>query len=262
MNPSFPIFFSDHHRFFLNHIVHGFTTRYGGCSEKDLSSLDLRKTSNPEEGNNHQESNRQLLAQAIGIPLDQMVFLKQVHTTTIHVLQQKPDIHQELIGDGMISLVPGLFIAVLNADCVPVLIAHRTKKVVAAIHVGWRGGALGMVTALVNQLIHLGLDPSHCSSIIGPCIHFPYEVGQDVYDGFCTKEQDYGAFFCPLPRPNRYWFNLPGLVAHQLHLCGIGSVAQSRWNTYTHEHMFFSCRRSTQLGQHFGLLGSFIAAKA
>jgi YfiH family protein len=86
--------------------------------------------------------------------------------------------------DGMITAAPGIFLGVLTADCVPMLLVAPQKKVVAAVHAGWRGTLAGIARKAVTLLKeNYGADPQEIEAALGPAIDSCcYEVGSDVLE--------------------------------------------------------------------------------
>ena len=83
--------------------------------------------------------------------------------------------------DGLVTAEPGVVLAVLTADCAPVLLADPAAGVVGAVHAGWRGLAAGVVEAGVAAMAELGADPAACTGLVGPAVGgCCYEVGPDV----------------------------------------------------------------------------------
>jgi YfiH family protein len=86
--------------------------------------------------------------------------------------------------DAFVTNAPGLVCHVRTADCVPILIADGKRRAVAAVHAGWRGIALDVAGAAIEEMGRAyGTEPADCCAAIGPCICGPcYEVGPEVID--------------------------------------------------------------------------------
>jgi polyphenol oxidase len=124
--------------------------------------------------------------------------------------------------DGMFTDRPGLLLAIATADCVPVLLARRDGREVAALHVGWRGALGGIVDAFAALVRARGGDPAEWIAATGPAAHACcYEVGQEVVDDFVARWDLAPGFVAPRPRR----LDLPAIVRHQLERAGLGSVA-------------------------------------
>lgn len=168
----------------LSWLVHGFSTRQGGISKcYGGQSLNLGITPHDEQKNVLR--NRGLFAEALeaidpkGAPWPLMQ-LKQIHSSVVHRIDGASP--ATLTGDGMISDVPGLLLAVKTADCTPVLVVDIKRKVVGAFHAGWRGTAARVVEKGIGEMRrHFGSDPADLRAAIGPCIRTCcYVVGPEV----------------------------------------------------------------------------------
>ncbi len=171
-------------------LVHGFSTRAGGHSTAyGKLSLNLGFTSTDNQA--AVEKNRKAFAEAlIGAPAKSpltLVTMKQVHRDQIHVIPQFPGVSKApLTGDGMVTNVPGLLLAIQTADCLPILLVDRKKKVVAAVHAGWRGSVQRIAQKTVGVMqSRFACDPGDILAAIGPGIHrCCYSVGVEVRDEF------------------------------------------------------------------------------
>lgn len=90
--------------------------------------------------------------------------------------------------DALVSDTPGLAVAIVTADCVPILLADASAGVVAAVHAGWRGLAAGVVSRGVEALLARGADPTRLRAAIGPHIGSGcYEVDEPVIAGLRAR---------------------------------------------------------------------------
>jgi hypothetical protein len=122
------------------------------------------------------------MAERIAIP-------HQVHGAV--VLDAPPDGGQPR-ADGLAVAAPGVLVGIVTADCVPVLLVDRSRRVAAAVHAGWRGAALGVLEAAVARLagVH-GSAARALEAAIGPAIGgCCYEVGPEVLDAFRARTGD------------------------------------------------------------------------
>lgn len=114
-------------------------------------------------------------------PLSQngMASLKQIHSATCLVVKQSACAGE---GDALLTRTPGLMVSVRTADCFPILLADSARRVVAAVHAGWRGTAAGIATATLREMQKsFGSRPHDVFAAIGPGIAVCcYEVGEEV----------------------------------------------------------------------------------
>ena len=168
-------------------LLHGFSTRSGGASRlAGRSVLNLGFT-NWDSRKNVQE-NRSKFVRAMskgGLPAAQhLISLRQVHSDIVHVFSEPPSEPQQ--GDAAITRVPGLLLAVQNADCVPILLADSRTRAVTAIHAGWRGTLARIVTKTLGRMrFEFGTRPEDVIAAVGPAIGpCCYEVGPEVAQAF------------------------------------------------------------------------------
>ena len=147
------------------------------------------------EGGNEGEKNRGRLLKALrgGRTTNfQLATLRQVHSDAIHQITRIPD--ERLTGDGMVTEIAGIVLAIQTADCLPVLLADPKRKAVGAFHAGWRGTLARIVEKGVGAMRReFSSDPRDLLAAIGPGIHACcYRVGEEVREQF-TSQFNYAA---------------------------------------------------------------------
>lgn len=148
------------------------------------------------------------------------------------------------IADGQVTNKPGIALAVLTADCVPILLADEDAKIVASVHAGWKGARADIMKEAIVKMQRLGAK--NISAIIGPCIkQKSYEVSEDFYQNFALESDSYKNFFISSVNDNHYMFDLPGYVKFKLSALGIKDIFDINRNTYEEEENFFSFRKTT-----------------
>jgi hypothetical protein len=181
----------------------GFSTRKGGlsrayCAEGAAGELNLGFTASDDRETVAQ--NRRLLAEAVTGNLETpLVTIRQIHSSVL-VLSGAGDAAREqpCKGDGLMTDEPGLLLGVQTADCIPVLVADRKRRVVAAFHAGWRGTVKRIVEAGVGRMrLEFGSRPEDLIAAIGPGIGACcYAVGEEVLSSF-ESQFSYGReLFC------------------------------------------------------------------
>ena len=162
-------------------VVHGFSTRHGGCSLGPLDSLNLAWDRGDEADN--RENWRRVCA-AVGLPECAVSVVHQVHGDGVWAARPGGDpLKAQADADAVFTQRPNELVAVRTADCVPILLAG--PGVVAAVHAGWRGTAKGIVGLAVTAICDSAqCEPSQLVAAIGPGIGLDaYEVGEEVVDG-------------------------------------------------------------------------------
>lgn len=112
-------------------------------------------------------ANRARLAAAIGLPGERVVWMNQVHADRVEVVD-RPQSAAIADADGLVTSTPRLALAVLTADCVPVLLADARAGVVAAVHAGRVGAQRGVVARAVEAMLGVGARAHDISALLGP----------------------------------------------------------------------------------------------
>lgn len=167
-------------------LVHGFSTRLGGCSPAyGGSSLNLGFTKQDTHAN--VERNREAFLRTLDADPAawRLITQRQVHSDLIHCVGA--DAHPA--GDGLLTDSPGLLLGVQTADCLPVLLVDTKHRAVGAFHAGWRGTLRRIVEKGVGEMRrHFGSLPRDLRAAIGPGIHSCcYQVGEEVHDKFHSQ---------------------------------------------------------------------------
>jgi hypothetical protein len=168
---------------------HGFSTRRGGVTRAfcaDDAPGDLNLGFNTDDTRENVLRNRELLAEAISSnPATPLTTLRQVHSSVVRVTAGNQT-GQPCKGDGLMTDEPGILLGVQTADCIPVLVADRKRKVVGAFHAGWRGTVKRIVeTGIGRMRLEYGSRPEDMVAAIGPGIGpCCYAVGDEVLSEF------------------------------------------------------------------------------
>ena len=173
---------------------YGFSTRKGGesrayCPDDAPGELNLGFTADDSRGT--VVRNRQLLAEALtGDRATPLVTLRQIHSSVLIVVgAQDADRELPSRADGLMTDQPGLLLTVQTADCIPVLVADRKRRVVAAFHAGWRGTVKRIVESGVGRMrLEFGSRTEDLVAAIGPGIGpCCYSVGEEVLSSFDSQ---------------------------------------------------------------------------
>lgn len=143
-----------------------FTTRAGGVSQSPYASFNL----GDHVGDDPQAvaSNRNRLADIIGLSPAKVVYMEQIHSNTVTVIDEAPADGQAVEAtDALVTTQRGLALAVLVADCVPVLLSDTDAGVIAAVHAGRMGARNGIVAKTIAKMEELGAKPSRIHALMG-----------------------------------------------------------------------------------------------
>ena len=227
-------------------IAHGFFTRKGGASDGIYASLNCGLGSKDQRS--CVEANRAGVARHLGAEPANLITANQVHSalvvhaTTAWPPNERPD------ADAIVTSTPGLLIAVLTADCAPILFADPEARIVACAHAGWRGALDGVVAATIAAMLTQGARRDRIRTTLGPCIGpEAYEVGPEFKAAFVARDQAHAKYFSLPDKSVREHFNLPAFVLDQLAAEQLAEVENRSCCTYTHRSDFFSFRRATHL---------------
>jgi purine-nucleoside/S-methyl-5'-thioadenosine phosphorylase / adenosine deaminase len=212
------------------------TDRFGGKSAGPYDSLNLGDHVGDRE--DHVRENRSRVAQAAGVELDRFVTVRQVHGN--RVLDAAFAVRSNE-GDALVCDDPSLAIAVLVADCVPLVLADGASGKIAVVHAGWRGLAAGVIARTLGVL-----SPVDTHVFIGPSISVEgYQVGPEVAEQFAHVE---GALVAD--GDDRSRLDLRLVATHQLLSAGIKEdrIALSREVT-DGGAVFFSDRAQRPCGR-------------
>ncbi len=220
---------------------HGFFTRKGGASSGVFSGLNCGLGSSDQA--EVVQINRARVAEAMQVAPDHLVTVYQVHSPDVQVVEAPLEAAPQV--DAMVTAKTGLALAILTADCQPVLFADPEAGVIGAAHAGWRGALDGVLEATVDAMENLGAQRGNIQAVIGPSIsQAAYEVGPEFIDAFLDQDADNSRFFAN-GEGDRYQFDLTGYGVHRLRSAGIGHAEWTRHCTYSDPDRFFSYRRAT-----------------
>jgi purine-nucleoside/S-methyl-5'-thioadenosine phosphorylase / adenosine deaminase len=210
-------------------VAHFVSTRAGGVSPSPYETLNLSSSSGDDPANVRE--NRGRIARAYGIDSTNLIGLRQVHGSTVHVVDAPPD--GPLEGDALTTIRPGLMLMVLAADCAPVLIYDPERRAVGAAHAGWKG-TVGQVGSKLVQTMHerFGCRPDSLIAGIGPSIGpCCYEVGADVVERLEGSFANPGRLLLPHETPSKSYLDLwrankvqlleAGLVPDHIEIAGL-----------------------------------------
>ena len=222
----------------LDMVKHCFTTRMGGVSKNEFSSLDL--SFNRGDDIEAVKENFRRVAEAMEVPAGQIVCSDQTHTTNVRkvtaedagsgLTKERP--YHDV--DGLITDVPGLMLATFYADCVPLYFVDTKHRAIGLSHSGWRGTVHRMGKATLEAMNReYGTEPADVIACIGPsicqdCFEVGPEVAAEFADGFAEQyhndlfyQKPDGKYQVDLWRANQIVLREAGIPANQIHTTDI-----------------------------------------
>jgi len=223
-------------------IKHGFFNKKGGISKGIYYSLNCGLGSHDFKKNVLQNLN--IVCKKINISYKKMILLNQIHSNKFYFINKNYRFNKKKFkGDALITNIKGVALGVLTADCVPILIYDKEKKIISAIHAGWKGAYKGIINNVINFLIKNGSKSKNLIGIIGPCItQKSYEIKKDFKDKFIKKNNKNKKFFKIIN--NKTYFSLNKYIYYQLEKLGVKNLELINKNTFDKKNHFFSARRS------------------
>ncbi len=227
-------------------VPHGFLGRRGGVSRGEVAGLNAGLGSG--DADDAVARNRALAVEAV-LPGARMVSVYQVHSPDCVTVTAPWSDAERPQADALVSDRPGVLLAIVTADCAPVLLADRKAGVVGAAHAGWKGAIAGVTDSTIAAMEALGARRASIVAAIGPCIAQPsYEVDEGFAARFAQTDPANARFFAP-GRAGHRQFDLEGYVAHRLAAAGILTVERLGLDTYPDPAWFYSFRRATHHGE-------------
>ncbi|WP_259366445.1 MULTISPECIES: peptidoglycan editing factor PgeF [unclassified Colwellia] len=192
------------------------------------------------------------------LPLNTKIqWLEQVHgnkVVTIESYSKTP-----LVADAIITRQKNIALAVMTADCLPILLTAIDGSEIAAIHGGWKPLAKNIITNTVNNM---KTDNENIIAWLGPCIgEYAFEVGQEVKCAFESQSEKFVSAFTAINEPlalekhkGKYLANLAMIARIQLNTLGINKVHHLNHCTYSNEQQYYSYRRDTITGRMVSII--------
>ncbi len=189
-------------------------------------------------------ANRALLTHSLGLP-EAPRWLHQVHGTAVVRFAREPP-PAPVEADAAVTSEAGIVLAVLTADCLPVVLAARDGSEVAVAHAGWRGLAHGVLEATVQAM---RTPPDELIAWLGPAAGASrYEIGTEVYRAFVDVHEEAAAAFVAT-RPGHWNIDLFALARRGLGAAGIDAIHGGDACTIGDPSRFFSYRRDGATGR-------------
>lgn len=224
-----------------------FTNRVGGASSSPYDSFNLG--GHVGDDSSLVRENRRRLAASVGLDPARIVWMEQLHTNTVTVVDG-PQSQPVEATDALVTTTPGLALCVLVADCVPVLLSDHAAGVIAAVHAGRVGARNGIVRKAVDAMVGLGASPGNIQALLGPAAAGEsYEVPGDMA---ADVEKQLPGSRVTTPQGTSGLDIRAGLV-RQLMSMGVTHIDADPRDTVADED-FFSYRREGTTGRQAGVI--------
>jgi len=208
-------------------IAHGISTRSGGVSQGRCESLNVSYSVGDTREN--VDENIRRVSTALGSRPEDLFSAYQVHGRDVTIVEPDSSAEPRPRCDVLVTSSAARTLMLRYADCTPVLLADPRRRVVAAVHAGWRGSAVRAAGAAVAALrdafgsrpadIVAGIGPA-----IGPCC---YVVGQDVVEAFADRPDLFSNGRLDLWEANRQALVEAGVPSEQIEVAGVCTQCES-----------------------------------
>ena len=229
----------------FSEINHGFFNKNGGVSEGIYKSLNCGIGS--KEKKNNIKKNLKIVKRKIGKKSKEIFLVKQIHSNKFIFLSKNAKIKNRSINaDAIITEKKNFPIAILTADCVPLLLFEKKRKMIAAIHAGWKGAFKGVINKVIKFMLKKGCSRKDITVAVGPSItQKNYNVKLNFKNKFIKKHKKNKIFFKNINK--LIYFDLPNYIKSQLKFNKISKIDMINIDTYDKKNNFFSARQSLKL---------------
>jgi YfiH family protein len=228
----------------IKYLKHGFFNSTGGHSKDIYKSLNCGPGSKDKKSNI--KKNLQKVRNKISSKAKNIFLVSQFHSDKFIYIDEKYKKKKKLKADAIITNQKYLPIAVLTADCAPILIYDNKIKMVAAIHAGWRGAFKGITNKVIKFMIKKGCEVKNMTAVIGPSISQKnYEVKKDFKKKFIKKDKKNSLFFNRIDK--KLYFDLTKYIYCSLKIINIKHIDILKIDTFDIKNNFFSARRALKL---------------
>ncbi|MFL2854510.1 MAG: peptidoglycan editing factor PgeF [Candidatus Pelagibacter sp.] len=228
-------------------IKHGFFNSVGGKSKNIYKSLNCGFGSRDKKLN--VKKNLEIVRKKISNKAKNIFLLNQFHSNKFIYIGKKNKIKKRPKADAIITNQKYLPIAVLTADCAPVLIYDNNVKMIAAIHAGWKGAFKDIVKKVIKFMIKKGCSVENMTAVIGPSIsQKSYEVKEDFKKKFVKRDKNNLKFF--KINKKKLYFDLIKYIYSFLKTSKVKNIDVLKIDTFDIKNKFFSARRALKLNHN------------
>ena len=228
----------------IKDLKHCFFNSVGGHSKKIYKSLNCGLGSSDNKKNI--KKNLQIVKKKISKKAKNIFLVHQIHGNKFIFIDKAYDDKEKPKADAIITNRKNFPIAVLTADCAPILIYDDKMKMIAAIHAGWKGAFKDIIAKVINFMVKKGCKLENIIAAVGPSISQKnYEVKQDFKKKFIQKDKKNYMFF--KNKKNRLYFDLTKYIYASLKNIKVKNIDILKIDTFDKKNKFFSSRRALKL---------------
>ena len=228
----------------IKNLKHGFFNSVGGKSKNIYRSLNCGPGS--KDNTSSVKKNLDIVRKKISNKAKNIFLLDQIHSNKFIYIDEKYKNKKKPKADAIITNQKYLPIAVLTADCSPILIYDDKRKIIAAIHAGWKGAYKDIINKVIKFMIKKGCELNDMTAAIGPSISLKnYEVKEDFKKKFIKKDKKNSLFF--RDGKKKLYFDLTKFIHSSLKVINIKHIDNLKIDTFDIKNNFFSARRALKL---------------
>ncbi len=225
-------------------LKHCFFSRKGGFSKGLYKGLNCGRGSRDNKKNILR--NIEFIKKKMKMKSSKLILMHQTHSNKVTKID-KINCKKRIFSDAIITQMKGIGLGVVTADCVPILLYEKEKKIIGCIHAGWKGAFLGIIKNTISKIKKINPNCNIVASV-GPCIgNKNYEIDLKFYYKFISKSKKNKKYFT-YKNKHKKLFNLRKFVADKLLEQRVNFDHVNR-DTFREKNNFFSYRRSTILKQ-------------
>ena len=226
----------------FKNLKHCFFSRKNGVSKGFYESLNCGLGSEDQKEN--VLKNLEIVSREINCTKESLITLNQKHTNQIIHFKNEISVKNKLTADGIISEVKNVAIAILTADCAPILFYDPKKRIIGCVHSGWKGALNGIIKNAMEKFNELKSSRNDLIAVVGPCIGKKnYEVGKDFFEKFISKDKK-NEFFFSSTKNEKFFFDLRGFINKEILNLGVKNIENLEMDTFSQKEFFYSYRRS------------------
>ena len=228
----------------IKNLKHCFFNSFGGHSKNIYKSLNCGPGSKDNKKNI--KKNLQIVRKKISKTAKNIFLVRQTHSNKFIFIDKRYNNKDKPKADAIITNLKNFPIAVLTADCAPILVYDEKMKMIAAIHAGWKGAFKGIINKVINFMIQKGCKLESITASIGPSISQKnYEVKEDFKRKFVQKDKKNYIFF--KNKKNKLYFDLTQYIYASLKTIKVKNIDILKIDTFDKKNKFFSARRALKL---------------